>query len=202
VLILGKRRLHLFLANRVDLEACAVDHDGFRAPSNRTRGVAARRRRHASAHHCLPAVFPHGVFPIRSQAPVTKIVQGWPKLWANFRALIGIFNQSVGPGLAIWANPVEFSSVPCGGGRQADGRRGVCVGAMFRRLCSRCGGTSSTPQPRRSGCSALQSRASGGSSTNAPTVCGEGGRWDPRTHTNIALMSSPVPSAALNAHTT
>jgi hypothetical protein len=34
---------------------------------------------------------------------------GWPTLWANFRALIGIFSQSVGPSLAIWANPVQFS---------------------------------------------------------------------------------------------
>jgi hypothetical protein len=34
---------------------------------------------------------------------------GWPKLWANFKALIGIFSQSVGPSLAIWANPVQFS---------------------------------------------------------------------------------------------
>jgi hypothetical protein len=32
--------------------------------------------------------------------PVPKIIQGWPKLWANFRALIGIFIQSVGPSLA------------------------------------------------------------------------------------------------------
>jgi hypothetical protein len=39
----------------------------------------------------------------------TKIVQGWPKLWANFRPLIGIFSQSVGPSLTIWANPVQFS---------------------------------------------------------------------------------------------
>ena len=39
----------------------------------------------------------------------TKIVQGWPKLWADFRALIGIFSQIVGPSLAIWANPVQFS---------------------------------------------------------------------------------------------
>ena len=39
----------------------------------------------------------------------TKIVQGWPiKLWANFRALVGIFSQSVGPRLAIRANPVQF----------------------------------------------------------------------------------------------
>jgi hypothetical protein len=27
----------------------------------------------------------------------TKSVQGWPKLWGNFRDLIGIFSQSVGP---------------------------------------------------------------------------------------------------------
>ena len=39
---------------------------------------------------------------------VTKIVQGWPKWWANFRNLIGIFSQSVGPSLAIWVNPVQF----------------------------------------------------------------------------------------------
>ena len=39
----------------------------------------------------------------------TKILQGWPKLWTNFRALIGIFSQSLGLSLAIWANPVEFS---------------------------------------------------------------------------------------------
>jgi hypothetical protein len=39
----------------------------------------------------------------------TKIVQGWPKLWANFKALIGIFSQRVGPSLAIWANHVQFS---------------------------------------------------------------------------------------------
>jgi hypothetical protein len=44
---------------------------------------------------------------------VTKIVQGWPKLWANFRALIWIFSQRVGPSLAVWANPVQFSLV-CG----------------------------------------------------------------------------------------
>ena len=41
--------------------------------------------------------------------PPTKVVQGWPKLRANFRAVLGIFSQSVGPSLAIWANPVHFS---------------------------------------------------------------------------------------------
>jgi hypothetical protein len=44
----------------------------------------------------------------RQVGPVTKIVQGWPKLWANFRALIGFFSQTVGPSLAIWVNPVQF----------------------------------------------------------------------------------------------
>ena len=39
----------------------------------------------------------------------TKAVQGWPKLWANFRALIEISSQSVGPSFAIWANPGQFS---------------------------------------------------------------------------------------------
>ena len=38
----------------------------------------------------------------------TKIVQGWPRLWANFRARIGIFKQSVGPSPVIWANPVRL----------------------------------------------------------------------------------------------
>ena len=44
-----------------------------------------------------------------TQALNTKTAQGWPKLWANVRALFGIFSQSVGPCLAIWANPVQFS---------------------------------------------------------------------------------------------
>jgi hypothetical protein len=43
-----------------------------------------------------------------ASGPPTKIAQGWAKLWANFRALIGIFSQSVGPSLAIWANPGNF----------------------------------------------------------------------------------------------
>jgi hypothetical protein len=45
---------------------------------------------------------------------VTKIVQGWPKLWAKFKAPIGIYSQSVEPSLATWANPVQFSLVRCG----------------------------------------------------------------------------------------
>ena len=38
-----------------------------------------------------------------------KTAQGWPRLPANFMAPIGIFSQSLGPSLAIWANPVQIS---------------------------------------------------------------------------------------------
>ena len=41
------------------------------------------------------------------------------ELWANFRALIGIFSQSVGPSLAIWANPARPSFVQANGLRLA-----------------------------------------------------------------------------------
>jgi hypothetical protein len=47
--------------------------------------------------------------PSRRHDPETKIVRGWPKLGANFRALIGTFRQSAGPSLAIWANRVQLS---------------------------------------------------------------------------------------------
>ena len=40
---------------------------------------------------------------------LTKIVQGWPKLWANFRALVEIFSQIVGLNLTIWANLASCS---------------------------------------------------------------------------------------------
>jgi hypothetical protein len=45
----------------------------------------------------------------RVQISATKTVQGWPKLWANFKALVGVFSQSVGPSLAVWANSVQLS---------------------------------------------------------------------------------------------
>ena len=47
--------------------------------------------------------------PIGTVRARTKIVKGWPNFWANFRARIGIFSQSVGPSLAIWVNPVQNS---------------------------------------------------------------------------------------------
>ena len=50
---------------------------------------------------------------LREQA--MKIVQGWPKMRVNFKALIWIFSQSVGPSLAIWADPVQFSLAGCVG---------------------------------------------------------------------------------------
>jgi hypothetical protein len=40
---------------------------------------------------------------------LTKIVHGWPKLWAKFRDIIGIFSQNARPSLTIWVNPVQFS---------------------------------------------------------------------------------------------
>ena len=50
-----------------------------------------------------------GMFVAVRPGACTETAQGWPKLWANFRARIGIFSQTVGPSLAIWANPVQFS---------------------------------------------------------------------------------------------
>jgi hypothetical protein len=61
----------------------------------------------------FPAGEPRPTAGGHSHAPLhlTKIAQGWPKLWANFRILTGIFIQSVGPSLAVWANPVQFSFI-------------------------------------------------------------------------------------------
>jgi hypothetical protein len=61
-----------------------------------------------------PGMLPPGDPTALPQVPaagvrITRIVQDWPKLWANFKTLIWIFSQSVGPSLAIWANPVRFS---------------------------------------------------------------------------------------------
>ena len=44
-------------------------------------------------------------------APLTKVVQGWPKFWTNFRVLVGAFSQSVGPSLAIYAT-LTWASLP------------------------------------------------------------------------------------------
>jgi hypothetical protein len=51
----------------------------------------------------------------------TKIIEDWPKLSANFRALIGVFSQTSGPSLPIWANPVQFrySGTQCRAGAGA-----------------------------------------------------------------------------------
>ena len=38
-----------------------------------------------------------------------EIFQLWPKFWARFILLIGIFSQNVGPTCIIWANPVNFA---------------------------------------------------------------------------------------------
>ena len=78
--------------------------------------------------------------PVIHRDCCTKIVEGWPKFWANFGALIGIFSQSVGPSLAIWANPVQFSfctfkpsRVRCNNRPTLDPRRGA---TLCRSPCS------------------------------------------------------------------
>ena len=53
-------------------------------------------------------LIPDAVRRPRRLRPQTKIVQGWPRLWINFKALVGIFSQNIGPSLAIRANPVQF----------------------------------------------------------------------------------------------
>ena len=65
------------------------------------------------------------------QAALTKIVQGWPKLWAKFRDLIWIFSQSVGPSLTIWVNSVQnlFSALAQWPGRAHGVDVGDAVGA-------------------------------------------------------------------------
>jgi hypothetical protein len=55
----------------------------------------------------------------------------------NLRALIEIFSQSVGPSLAIWANPVQFSLCGCMGPHRRGGVRehaGRASAARSRRL--------------------------------------------------------------------
>jgi hypothetical protein len=68
----------------------------------------------------------------------TKIVQGWPKFWANFRAQIGKSSQSVGPSLAIWANPVQLSV------------KRQCDNAPQARRTSMQAASASAPRGRRS----------------------------------------------------
>ena len=38
----------------------------------------------------------------------TKIVQGWPKLWANVRAVIGISVKVLGQASQFWPTPYNF----------------------------------------------------------------------------------------------
>ena len=55
-----------------------------------------------------------------------KTVPGWPKLCASFRTLIGIFSQSVGPNLVIWADPVQFSLFGAKSARMRSTGRQTC----------------------------------------------------------------------------
>jgi hypothetical protein len=49
-------------------------------------------------------------WPAASCLARTNVAQGWPRLWANFQALIGTLSQGVvGPSPAMWANPAQLS---------------------------------------------------------------------------------------------
>ena len=50
-----------------------------------------------------------------------EIAQGWIKLWASIRALIGILRHSVVPSLAIRANVVQFSIMSRRGSKRVQG---------------------------------------------------------------------------------
>ena len=75
---------------------------------------------------------------LRAMVPLNENCTGlWPKLWANFSALIlGIFSQSFGASLAIWANPPRFRSPPPWGLTQDPPGPARCV--------TRTGGTDQT----------------------------------------------------------
>jgi hypothetical protein len=76
-------------------------------PNNPEAKDPVRKASHGrwSHHHAPPHI---RLVVLYTDEHGTKIVQGWPKLWAKFTDLIGIFSQSVGPNLAISANPVQF----------------------------------------------------------------------------------------------
>jgi hypothetical protein len=61
-----------------------------------------------SAH---PARAP-GAQPARRRR--AQPAQGWPRIWVNSKARIGIFSQTAGSARGFWANPVDFTlCVPC-----------------------------------------------------------------------------------------
>jgi hypothetical protein len=166
----------------------------------RTGAPARPDARHAHADRVGPlgAATAAGGHPrIRAGPPAagrnrTKIVQGWSKLLANFKALIGIFSQSVGPSLAIWANPVQFSfssprrprrSVPT---RLVEGSRTYVAGRGSEYKSTGSGRSTSwrpatsSPVPRRCGRSALA--ATGRSRHRWRSWCGGARRAPPRAY--------------------
>ena len=111
------RRFSLWVLGPWTLDTTAV-------PAQRSRGRCGRRwspcsPSTGSTSGCTTPSKPRLAVPTPRNCPwgprniycctkLIKIVRGWPKLWANFMALIGIFSQSVEPSLVIWANPVQF----------------------------------------------------------------------------------------------
>jgi hypothetical protein len=74
-----------------------VDEKGARARARAKSKAKAEAKASATAKQAL------------KPDPDPKVKsQGWPKLWANFKTLVGISSQTSGPTCDLWANPVNF----------------------------------------------------------------------------------------------
>jgi hypothetical protein len=87
----------------------------------------------------------------------TRNPQGWPKLWANFKTLIGIFSQNSGPTYEFsWANPANFrfelgcatSAGPCAGATST-ARRSTTTKACLNVCPASCTGQTCAWLPSR-----------------------------------------------------
>ena len=90
----------------IDESVSGRSNRGYSVPSTNA-SKQSRPRQHA--RDLRPRAAQAAACQPRASAPSNETAQGWPKLWANFKALVGICSQSVGPSPAIWANPVQFS---------------------------------------------------------------------------------------------
>jgi hypothetical protein len=78
--------------------------------------LAARRslatRSLAPRHSCALRVMPcsHGKISVARSPGPTQNSQGWPRIWVNSKAFIGIFSQTSGSSYTFWANPVGSTS--------------------------------------------------------------------------------------------
>jgi hypothetical protein len=68
--------------------------------------------------------------------PITRNSQGWPRIWANFKHLIGILSQNSGPTCEFWANPMKFTFT---GPRAGTSCRATSTASGCRSATSRWG---------------------------------------------------------------